>query len=165
VAGLSTRLRGSSNLSDNQRNTPNNGEMKLAGVPFKSLLPWKLSMEQTGRLLAANAAQSEMDVWLGNERAWDLWESSLLPGMHGEAAYVLDTDVQYGETLLSFQTIIGRRLGFVTIEITKDLDVDLDVHSDELSVDQRRWEPASAEQFILAWEQASEVFNGWLEGR
>jgi len=85
--------------------------------------------------------------------------------MHGEAAYLLDADVQYGETLLSFQTIIGRHLGCVTIEITKDLDVDLDARSDELGVDQRRWEPASAEQFVLAWEQAAKVFNGWLEGR
>jgi len=165
VARLSTRLRGSSNLSDNQRKTPNNGAMKLAKVPFNSLLPWKLSIGQTARLLAANAAQSEMDLWLDSERTWDLWESSLLPGMHGEAAYVLDMELQYGETYLSFQTTIGRRLGCVTIEITNDLDVDLDVHSDELSVDQRRWEPASAEQFVLAWGQASKVFNGWLEGR
>ena len=141
----------------------NNDAMRLSDVPFDSILQGTLSPEQTARILAANAAQSNVDTMIGNEQPWQVQESGSLPGRSGDAAYVLETHVASEGRDLSFVAYIGQPVGRIIIEIDSFHEQGGDAGQDLF--DQRRWEATPGEPFVLAWEEAFLLYRQWAGDR
>jgi hypothetical protein len=122
-----------------------------------------LSPEQTARIFAANAAQSNVDTMIGNEQPWQVKESGSLPDRSGEAAYELHADIYSEGRDLSFAAYIGQPVGRIIIDIDSFHEQGGDAGQDLF--DERRWEVAPGVPFVLAWEAAFLLYRQWAGDR